>query len=82
MIMAEADYRHHIYKKWVAAVFGGVAALYGDDTRDEGDQFYPAGGVGVFYQLNDEKMVVRADFAVGEDGNYGFYLQFGHPFEK
>lgn len=82
MTMAEADYRHHIYKKWGAAVFAGIAALYGDDTTDEGDQWYPAGGVGVFYQLNDEKMVVRADFAVGEDGNHGFYLQFGHPFEK
>ncbi len=81
MTMAEADYRHMISKKWGAAVFGGVAALYGDGTSD-GDQWYPAGGVGVFYQLNEEKMVVRADFAVGEDGNHGFYLQFGHPFEK
>jgi outer membrane protein assembly factor BamA len=80
MTLAEADYRHHVYKKWGVAVFGGVASLYGDDTADAGDNFYPAGGVGVFYQLNDEKMVVRADFAVGEDGNYGLYLQFGHPF--
>ncbi len=33
-------------------------------------------------QQNDKKMVVRADLAVGTEGNYGFYLQFGHPFEK
>ena len=32
--------------------------------------------------LNDEKMVVRADFAVGKDGNHGFNLQFGHAFDK
>lgn len=82
MTMAEADYRHMIYKKWGVAVFGGIAVLYGGDTSDEGDDFYPAGGAGVFYQINDEKMVVRADFAIGKEGNHGFYLQFGHPFEK
>ena len=79
----EADYRHMVYKEKVgAAVFGGVSAIYGDDARDEDYEFYPAGGVGLFYVLNDEKMVVRADFAVGTEGNYGFYLQFGHPFDK
>jgi hypothetical protein len=79
--MAEADYRHMVYKDKVgAAVFGGVSALYGDDTSDEDYEFYPAGGVGLFYVLNDQKMVVRADFAVGSEGNHGFYLQFGNPF--
>ncbi len=82
MTMVEADYRHSLNKKWGAAIFAGIAALYGDDTIDEGDSYYPAGGAGVFYQINDEKMVVRADFAIGTEGNHGFYLQFGHPFEK
>jgi hypothetical protein len=33
-----------------------------------------------FKELNDEKLVVRADFAIGKEGNQGFYLQFGQPF--
>jgi outer membrane protein assembly factor BamA len=80
MTMAEADYRHSLNKKWGATIFAGIAALYGDDTIDEGDSYYPAGGVGVYYQINDEKMVIRADFAIGTEGNHGFYLQFGQPF--
>jgi len=78
----EADYRYSLNKKWGLTVYGGIAALYGDNAVDEGDRYYPAGGVGVFYVLNDEKMVVRADIAVGKDGNHGFYLQFGHAFDK
>ena len=83
MTMVEADYRHMVYKDKVgAAVFGGVAALYGDDESDEDYNFYPGVGVGLFYVLNDEKMVVRADFAYGAEGNHGFYIQFGHGFQK
>jgi len=83
MTMGEVDYRHMVYKDKVgAAVFGGVAALYGDDESDEDYKFYPGAGIGLFYVLNDEKMVVRADFAFGSEGNYGFYLTFGHGFEK
>jgi hypothetical protein len=81
MTMGEADYRHMIYKnKFGTAVFSGVAILYGDDSSDEDYKIYPAGGVGLFYILNDEKMVVRADVAYGAEGNYGFYLQLGQPF--
>ena len=78
--MAEADW-HMVYKdKVVAAVFGDVSAIYGGDTSDEDYEFYPAGGVGLFYVLNEQKMVVRADFAVESEENHGFYLQFGNPF--
>jgi hypothetical protein len=82
MTMAELDERYSLTEKWGLTVFAGIAGLYGDDSMDEGDRYYPAGGAGVYYQLNDEKMVVRADFAIGTEGNHGFYLQFGHPFEK
>jgi hypothetical protein len=84
MTMVEADYRHMVYKDKVgAAIFGGVAALYGDDETDEdNNDLYPGIGAGLFYVLNDEKMVVRADFAYGSEGNYGFYIQFGHGFQK
>jgi hypothetical protein len=82
MTMGEADYRYSLNEKWGLATFAGVAVLYGDDAQDENDRFYPAGGGGVFYKLNDEGMVVRGDIAFGKDGNWGFYLTFGHGFEK
>ena len=83
MTMLEVEERISLYKKWGMSVFTGVAFLYGDKDADgfeSEDQFFPAAGAGVFYQLNDEKMVVRAEFAVGKDDNHGFYLNFGQPF--
>lgn len=82
MTMAEADYRYSLNEKWGIAAFAGLAGLYGDDASENNNELFPAGGAGVFYRLNDEGMVVRADIAFGKDGNWGFYLQFGHGFEK
>ena len=56
-----------------------VFRVKGQDFDSE-DQLFPALGAGLTYQLNDEKMIVRAEFAVGKDDNYGFYLKFGQPF--
>jgi outer membrane translocation and assembly module TamA len=80
--MLEGDYRYSLYDKWGLAAFAGAAYLYGHDTADDENELFPAGGAGVFYELNDEGMVARLDVAVGKEGNYGIYLQFGHGFEK
>jgi hypothetical protein len=82
MTMVEGDYRYSLQNKWGLAAFAGVAYLYGYDAPDEENELFPAIGAGVFYQLNNEGMVVRLDVAVGKDSNYGLYLTFGHGFEK
>ena len=82
MTLAEADYRYSLTEKWGLAAFAGAAGLHGDDTAEKNGELFPAGGACLFYPLNDEGMVVRADIAVGTDGNHGFYLQFGHGFQK
>lgn len=82
MTMAEADYRYSLNKKWGIAAFAGIAGLYGSGSGEDDNELFPGGGAGVFYRLNDEGMVVRADIAFGKDGNWGFYLTFGHGFEK
>ena len=89
MTMVEADYRYSLnekwgLEKWGLAVFGGVAGLYGQDSEgnENNNELYPGIGCGVFYRLNDDGMVVRADIAFGKEENVGFYITFGHGFEK
>ncbi len=81
MSLVEVDERFAINEKWNVAAFAGVALLYGDGSRAKTkDNVYPGVGVGTFYHLTEDRMLVRADFAFGESGNYGFYLNFGQPF--
>ncbi len=81
MTMTEVEERFSLYKKWGLVAFAGVAVLYGkDDGHDNSGKLYPAAGAGISYQLNDEKMVVRAEVAIGKEGNQGFYMKFGNPF--
>lgn len=79
MTLVEVEERFSLTEKWGLVAFTGLAYLYGDDVDDD---LFPAVGTGVSYQLNDEKMVVRGEFALGKSGNYGFYIKFGHPFNK
>jgi hypothetical protein len=78
----EAEERLAIIGRWGASLFAGATCLYGEGRSiDEKETWFPAGGGGVTYMLKEEeKMVVRADIAVGKNDNYGFYLQFGRAF--
>lgn len=81
MTMVEVEERINLYKKLGASVFTGVAWLYGDSaTNSDESEYFPAVGIALTYQLNEEKMVVRAEAAMGKSNNKGFYLQFGQPF--
>lgn len=81
MTMAEVEERLSITKKWGFTAFAGIATLYGGDFEwDRKDNLFPACGFGISYKLNDEKMVVRAEYAVGKEGNSGFYIKFGQSF--
>jgi hypothetical protein len=76
------DNRYWFKPRWGFSVFAGVGCLYdnGSDCNDS-DNIYPAAGAGLMYLVKEEAgMVMRAEFAVGKDGNEGFYLKFGHPF--
>ena len=80
--LLEVEERHHIKGKWGATAFVGVACLYGDGKScGDGANLYPAGGAGITYTLKvEEKMVARAEVAIGEGENQGFYLKFGYEF--
>ncbi len=75
------DLRYQLRERWFVAGFAGVAALYGDNAVHRRQlQWYPNLGVGIAYQLNRDKMVLRSDIALGSGGARGFYLRFGQPF--
>ncbi len=78
----EFERRHPWVGRWGYNLFAGAACLYGDgEDCGQTDNWYPSAGAGISYMVKPkEKMVVRADFAVGKEGNRGFYLQFGNAF--
>lgn len=82
MTTLEIEERISFNKQWGAEIFTGLAALYGESSSsNDNNNWYTSIGAGINYMLKkEEKMVVRADIAVGEAGNYGFYLQFGREF--
>lgn len=82
MASFQFDERYYLREKWAASVSGGLACLYDALSECGGrDHWYPSLGVGVIYTIKpSEGMVIRADYAQGEQGNSGFYLQFGQLF--
>lgn len=73
----QLEERYSFNQKWGATGFIGAAYLYGDDEED----WYPAAGAGITYMIKEkERMVVRAEFAVGKNDSKGFYIQFGNAF--
>lgn len=80
--LLEVEERHHIKGRWGATAFLGIECLYGNgEGCGDGENLYPAGGIGVTFLLKPEdKMIARAELAIGEGENEGFYLKFGYEF--
>jgi len=82
MTLIEIDERMKIKGRWGATLSAGVAWLYGgEDGRTDDSSLFPSAGVGITFTIKpEEKMVVRAEYAVGKSDNSAFYLKFGQPF--
>jgi hypothetical protein len=82
MTLVEIDERIKIKERWGATLSTGVAWLYGgEEGRPDDSNLYPSAGAGVTFTIKEkEKMVVRAEYAVGKSDNSAFYLRFGQPF--
>ena len=82
MTMVELEERHKIAELWTLNGFAGAGCLYGGENGcGDSDSWYPSIGTGISYTVKPEqKMVVRADIAIGKGESQGFYLQFGQPF--
>jgi hypothetical protein len=82
MSLIEFDERIKIKPRWGVALSSGIAYLYGGKVEDQDDtDWYPAASAGIMFTIKpEEKMVVRADYAIGKSDNSAFYLSFGQPF--
>lgn len=80
MFGLQAEYRWHVFTRWIAAGFagiGGVAPGFGKYTSDE---ILPAAGVGIRWIAEPkEKATLRLDYAWGKDRG-SFYLSIGEAF--
>mgnify|MGYP000321340462 CR=1 FL=1 len=78
----EVEERYSLGGNFGLTAFFGAACLYGDNAScSNGENWFPAGGVGVTYMIKPkERMVVRAEIAAGKGDNEGFYIQFGNSF--
>lgn len=74
--------RYRLNPKWGVVAFTGVASLFDDfDDVSNEDNLFPMAGVGARYTLDQKSQtLLRLDFAVGESGNNGLYLQLGQAF--
>ena len=82
MTLVEIDERIKIRERWGATLSAGVAWLYGGEAGRAADSdLFPSAGIGATFTIKQkERMVVRAEYAIGKSDNSAFYLSFGQPF--
>jgi hypothetical protein len=62
-------------------MFAGMGEVYNDGFGFRFDHILPSFGVGLRYDLDPvEKVRIRVDFGIGEDGLNGFYFTFSEAF--
>jgi hypothetical protein len=82
MSSIEGEERLRLGEKWTAAIFAGVACLYGagKDCSDRAN-VYPTVGAGIQYILKPkEGIVMNLEYAQGKADNYAVYLKMGYAY--
>jgi hypothetical protein len=80
--MIEIEERLHLKGRLGVNLFAGLASLYGNGLSGlDSDNLYPSAGIGGQIIINEaEQIAMTFDIALGESGNYGFYMRFGQAF--
>lgn len=80
MTLIQAEYRTRLYWRLGLSAFGGVGVLY-NDLKLNDDNFKPNIGLGLRFLVDKEGGTnLRFDYAIGRDGQTGFYVSFGESF--
>lgn len=78
--LIQAEYRTHLFWRLGLSAFGGAAAIYRDFDWNP-SVIKPNIGVGLRFLVDKEEGTnLRFDYAVGADGQNGFYVSFGESF--
>ena len=81
MLIAQAEYRRVLKWNFGFVAFTGFGVVATDVSEFESRNIKPSGGFGLRYQLTkDEKINLRLDYGIGEQGSSGFYLTIGEAF--
>jgi hypothetical protein len=79
-LVAQAELRRLITRRWGVVLFGGAGAVAPDPEAFRLDEAKPFGGFGIRYVFStDEKINVRLDFGFAKDSS-GFYITAGEAF--
>jgi hypothetical protein len=79
--MVQTEFRTELYKRFGAAVFGGVGFLGGDNDKyvRHGNPYW-AYGAGLRFKVNkNDHLNLRLDYALN-NGKGNFYATFGEAF--
>jgi outer membrane protein assembly factor BamA len=75
----QTEFRLPLVWRFGAAAFGGLSNLYGAHLSMDSSKYNY--GLGLRFLVDKhEKTNLRLDYAIGEDGNDGFYISFGESF--
>jgi hypothetical protein len=75
----QTEFRLPVVWRFGAAVFGGLSNLYAGNFNPENSKYNY--GLGLRFLVDKhERTNLRMDYAVGEEGNDGFYISFGESF--
>lgn len=77
----QSEFRTTLFWRIGLAAFGGVSSIYNDFAIAERSNIKPNIGIGLRFLVDKtEGTNLRIDYAIGEDGNSGFYVAFGEAF--
>lgn len=81
MVAAQAEGRWRFANRWIATGFAGIGVVEPALPRRAEKDSLPAAGVGMHWIAAPENLItVRAEYAIGEGGQHGFYVAIGQSF--
>ncbi len=77
----QLEYRFKVFWRFGLATFGGISAVYPAISVMNKDSIKPNIGLGIRFLVDKtEHTNLRLDYAIGSNGQSGFYVSFGESF--
>ena len=81
MVFSQVEYRRHIWERIGVVVFAGLGEVTDEWSNLDLSNLKYVGGIGYRFQvLPDERLNLRLDFGVSQDGQTGFYIGMQEAF--